>query len=60
VSKKSTPRSLKRLYDRRQELLDRLKADYQAQPKASGVAQPKEMSAAAPVVTYPCGTPIRK
>ncbi|MDJ1170775.1 deoxyhypusine synthase [Roseofilum sp. BLCC_M154] len=60
VSKQSTPRPLKRLYDRRQELLDHLKADYQAQQKAPIVAAPKAISATAPVATYPCGTPIRK
>jgi deoxyhypusine synthase len=52
-------RPLKRLYDRREELLATLKQDYLAalaksaeQPVA--VKEPRE-----PVATYPCGTPIR-
>ena len=62
-------RGLKRLYDRREELLERLRLDYLAaralqpdQPIAvaktfteSPIQEPKRE----PVATYPCGTPIR-
>ncbi len=62
-------RELKRLYDRREELLERLRLDYLAakalQPDQSAtvaktlteqsIREPKRE----PVATYPCGTPIR-
>ncbi|HEY9627395.1 MAG TPA: deoxyhypusine synthase [Coleofasciculaceae cyanobacterium] len=62
------PRSLKRLYDRREELLERLRSDYLA-AKASQPEQPTAAVAKTlteqptwesrqPVPTYPCGTPI--
>lgn len=62
------PRPLKRLYDRREELLERLRMEYYAaqlrrpeQPTVS-VAQNliQPTPAREPVATYPCGTPIRK
>jgi deoxyhypusine synthase len=58
------PRPLKRLYDRRDEMLAKLKADYEAaklQP-AHPVTQPVSVVDKVerePVATYPCGTPIR-
>jgi deoxyhypusine synthase len=58
------PRSLKRLYDRRDEMLAKLKADYEAaklQP-AHPVTEPVSVIGKLerePVATYPCGTPIR-
>ncbi|WP_421658580.1 homospermidine biosynthesis protein [Leptothermofonsia sp. ETS-13] len=57
------PRPLKRLYDRRDEMLAKLKADYEA-----AKAKPTHLvSTPIPVIepereliaTYPCGTPIR-
>lgn len=59
------PRPLKRLYDRREEMLATLKADYEAaklQP-SHPVSEPKSVVAPLnrePVATYPCGTPIRR
>jgi len=56
------PRPLKRLYDRRDEIMAKLKADYQAaklQP-AHPVTEPILVVDRPPVATYPCGTPIRK
>ncbi|MBD1845348.1 deoxyhypusine synthase [Cyanobacteria bacterium FACHB-63] len=62
VINQCAPRPLKRLYDRREAMLAKLKADYQAaklQP-----AHPVTKSIAGvdrqPVATYPCGTPIRR
>jgi deoxyhypusine synthase len=62
------PRPLKRLYDRREELLERLRMEYYAaqlsrseQPTvavAQNLIQPAPVRE--PVATYPCGTPIRK
>jgi len=64
------PRPLKRLYDRREELLERLRLDYLA-AKALQSEQPTTQIAKTvteepiwqpkrePVATYPCGTPIR-
>ncbi|MBD3883492.1 deoxyhypusine synthase [Phormidium tenue FACHB-886] len=62
------PRPLKRLYDRREEMLERLRLDYLA-AKASQPEQPAAAVAKTliqpqrelrqPVATYPCGTPIR-
>jgi deoxyhypusine synthase len=59
------PRPLKRLYDRREEMLERLRLEYQAarsqQPEAATVAVAKALVAPEPAIaTYPCGTPIRK
>ncbi|WP_254563717.1 deoxyhypusine synthase [Oscillatoria sp. HE19RPO] len=53
-------RSLKRLYDRRQEMLTKLQLDYQlAQAKKSERTAPPVSERPEPVATYPCGTPIR-
>jgi deoxyhypusine synthase len=54
-------RSLKRLYDRRGELVATLRRDYdaaQTQPQAA-IAPKSDLVGAAPA-TYPCGTPIRR
>ncbi|WP_298617329.1 deoxyhypusine synthase [uncultured Thermosynechococcus sp.] len=51
------PRPHKRLYDRRQEMVERLQQLYlqaQLQHKV------KELPTEVPVATYPCGTPIRR
>jgi deoxyhypusine synthase len=62
------PRPLKRLYDRRPEMLETLRRDYQAAKAdpdrftASPITMPQlqEITLREPVVaTYPCGTPIR-
>jgi deoxyhypusine synthase len=59
VINQCAPRPLKRLYDRRDELLEKLRQDYLAALARSAeqpvtVKEPRE-----PVETYPCGTPIR-
>ncbi|WP_088894647.1 homospermidine biosynthesis protein [Leptolyngbya ohadii] len=61
------PRPLKRLYDRRQEMLDTLRQDYltalQNQPEqpTMAIAQTvREATKPEAIPTYPCGTPIRK
>ena len=65
VINQCAPRPLKRLYDRRDELVEKLRQDYLAALSRSGeqprsVAQPVEAKAPhEPVATYPCGTPIR-
>ncbi|MFM7450221.1 MAG: homospermidine biosynthesis protein [Leptolyngbyaceae cyanobacterium] len=66
VMNQSAPRPLKRLYDRRAELMATLAADYEAAKTmpdsiAIPVVKPSERQPdRAPVVaTYPCGTPIR-
>jgi deoxyhypusine synthase len=62
----TAPRQLKRLYDRRGELLERMRQDYLAaqtqQPQAQPLIPVAVITAPAsmPVATYPCGTPIRK
>jgi deoxyhypusine synthase len=61
------PRPLKRLYDRREDLLERLRLDYLAakadQPEQTTAAVAKALTQVPevrkPVATYPCGTPIR-
>lgn len=59
------PRPLKRLYDRREAMLEKLRLDYLAaklrQPEQPTVeiAQLVQQPAREPVATYPCGTPIR-
>jgi deoxyhypusine synthase len=61
-------RPLKRLYDRREEMLETLRRDYltaQAQQPTQptiAIAQTVKQAVPAPepVATYPCGTPIRK
>ncbi|MBD2312922.1 deoxyhypusine synthase [Desertifilum sp. FACHB-1129] len=63
VMQQCQPRSLKRLYDRREELLAKLREDYEA-AKRQPVELPPipifEEVETEPVATYPCGTPIRK
>lgn len=66
VMNQSAPRPLKRLYDRRSELMATLAADYAAARTMPGsiaipVVKPSERQPdREPVVaTYPCGTPIR-
>ncbi|HIK08559.1 MAG TPA: deoxyhypusine synthase [Trichormus sp. M33_DOE_039] len=50
------PRPLKRLYDQRPALLDKLRTDYlTAKDQAT-----EKVATDAEVATYPCGTPIRK
>lgn len=67
VMSQCEPRPLKRLYDRREEMLETLRQDYLAARASrdgekveavSKLAQPQE--AREPVATYPCGTPIRR
>jgi deoxyhypusine synthase len=66
VINQCAPRPLKRLYDRRDELVDRLKQDYLA-ALAGATEKPIEVApvkatlaaTAKPIATYPCGTPIR-
>jgi len=60
-------RPLKRLYDRREELLATLQRDYLAaraqrpaeKVAASSAIAPVKVTERQPVATYPCGTPIR-
>jgi deoxyhypusine synthase len=68
VMNQCEPRPLKRLYDRREELLDQMRMDYFAaklrQPEQSTVSVAQTVTREAierePVIaTYPCGTPIR-
>ncbi len=62
------PRPLKRLYDRRAELVATLQRDYQAaqrlmQAETATIAPvrvPDTAPKPIPVATYPCGTPIRQ
>jgi len=59
VINQCAPRPLKRLYDRRDQLVEKLRHDYLA-ALARSVEQPVEVKAPRqPVSTYPCGTPIR-
>lgn len=69
VINQCSPRPLKRLYDRRESLLEQLRLDYlaakQQQPEQATVEVAKAvqreivLQPSAPVATYPCGTPIR-
>lgn len=59
-------RPLKRLYDRREVMLEQLRLEYLAvkqdqpeQPTVEVARSVKQEPAAPPVATYPCGTPIR-
>lgn len=55
------PRPLKRLYDRREEMLEKLRADYLAaktQPTEEIPAAVAEIASEQPVATYPCGRVI--
>jgi deoxyhypusine synthase len=63
VINQTPPRPLKRLYDRRGELLEKLRQDYltaKAKQSASAIEISPEAPASEPVATYPCGTPIRQ
>lgn len=65
VMNQCSPRPLKRLYDRREEMLTKLKLDYHL-AKGERYKEEKPLAASLPnghradrVPTYPCGTPIR-
>ncbi|MBD2462802.1 deoxyhypusine synthase [Oscillatoria sp. FACHB-1407] len=65
IMSQSAPRPLKRLYDRREEMLDRLRLAYYAakarQPEQPTAAIAQIVTATRePVATYPCGTPIKR
>lgn len=65
VMNQCEPRPLKRLYDRRDALMDNLRKDAQTAkaqlPNAvPAMSQTTETVTQAPVATYPCGTPISK
>ncbi len=68
VINQCTARPLKRLYDRREELLATLQRDYLAaraqRPEekvaAASAIAPAKAAERQPVATYPCGTPIRR
>ncbi|MDX2217249.1 MAG: deoxyhypusine synthase [Oculatellaceae cyanobacterium bins.114] len=65
VMSQCAPRPLKRLYDRREEMLDRLRLAYYAaktrQPEQATAAIAQIVTATRePVATYPCGTPIKR
>jgi deoxyhypusine synthase len=56
VLQQSQPRTLKRLYDKREAMFEKLRRDYLAAKN-----QPLDkVSSAGEVATYPCGTPMRK
>jgi deoxyhypusine synthase len=57
VMNQCQPRSLKRLYDRRDEIMEKLRTDYLAARAQSNTSTPMSGEVAA---TYPCGTPIRR
>jgi deoxyhypusine synthase len=55
------PRPLKRLYDRRAEMIEELQRLYlQAQFRQQAEAKVGRVALAEPVATYPCGTPIMR
>jgi deoxyhypusine synthase len=62
VMQQCEPRPLKRLYDRRDEMMAVLKRDYQINQSNQSVTKPqsndKPQGRSQPVATYPCGTPI--
>jgi deoxyhypusine synthase len=64
VTNQCEPRPLKRLYDRREKMLAKLRADYfaaKANPAPlTSVSLPQVEPERELVATYPCGTPIRK
>lgn len=64
VINQSEPRPLKRLYDRREAMMAKLKVDYEAAKlkPTHPVTMPATVVPAVerPVATYPCGTPIRR
>lgn len=58
VMKQCQPRQLKRLYDRREEMLEKLRQDYysaKTQPSDKIPAAVAESASEQPVATYPCG-----
>ena len=58
VMNQCQPRSLKRLYDRREEMLEKLRAAYQlakTRPSDQIPAAVAESASEQPVATYPCG-----
>lgn len=57
IMNKCQPRTLKRLYDRREEMLSKLRTDYQAAQAQPTHEIPAAVldSAEQPVATYPCG-----
>lgn len=58
VTNQCQPRPLKRLYDRREEMLEKLRADYQlakTQPSEQIPTAVAESASEQPVATYPCG-----
>ena len=56
VLQQSQPRTLKRLYDKREAMFEKLRTDYLAAKD-----QPlNKVTSTGEVATYPCGTPIRK
>ena len=63
VINQSPARPLKRLYDRRDEMLEALRLDYMAaklhQPEQATIDVAQFAQAATRPQTYPCGTPIR-
>ncbi|MEP0915466.1 deoxyhypusine synthase [Leptolyngbya sp. DQ-M1] len=61
VINQCAPRPLKRLYDQREAMLAKLKADYQAAKLQPAHLATESISGAErqSVATYPCGTPIR-
>jgi len=63
VMNQCAPRPLKRLYDRREAMLDRLRLAYYTaktqQPTQPTVDIAKTVTREPVVATYPCGTPIR-
>ncbi|NJR49416.1 MAG: deoxyhypusine synthase [Leptolyngbyaceae cyanobacterium CSU_1_3] len=62
VINQCAPRPLKRLYDRRDQMLSKLKADYEAAKLLPAHPVTEPISVVPPVrqpaATYPCGTPI--
>jgi len=58
VTSQCQPRQMKRLYDRREEMLEKLRADYQAAKTGSSDEIPSAVARSEdeqPVATYPCG-----
>ena len=61
VMNQCQPRQLKRLYDRREEMLEKLRADYMSaktQPAEKIPAAIADSASEQPVATYPCGRRI--
>jgi deoxyhypusine synthase len=59
VMSQCTPRPLKRLYDQRDELVGKLRADYEVAQQQNALVSETHREIL-PVATYPCGTPIRR